>query len=449
MSKATSGYVYHSSTAWKRLLQSIPANYTIWTDGATYYAECNVVGGTDYDDPDAKTVIAAAINATTQGKIVFRGELTLAGTSPLISVSSKSNIALCGPAKLTVEDGSIGSVNIIHLPDCINVSVTDLEVDGNAGNVTGDWSGIFFEDSERCSARDNYLHDIDGSRHNLRVVNSKHMKVLGNTIADCLGKGIDVWAYGATGGMNDILVEGNTLTNIGSAADHNPLFAGNGNPADGLAAAYGIVFKNNYVDTSTAAGLRVDGAYQLNAKIVDNTIQGIPSGIPDVSFKPQTASVGTIKGNHLFDEGILVDQAKHDVVVSSNILDEQLGAGGANGIAIGMAASAIITDNIVNSTQIKIYIDHGDVDFAYTHGNVVNGTPMENSGAATIASGTASIVVAHGLLTTPTTIRVTGTHTEVDLLYVDTLTTTQFTIHATDGNTSGDRVVYWDAKYTP
>jgi len=69
----------------------------------------------------------------------------------------------------------------------------------------------------------------------------------------------------------------------------------------------------------------------------------------------------------------------------------------------------------------------------------------KNYGAATIANGTASIVVAHGLISTPESIRVTGTHTEVDLLYVDTVGVANFTIHAADGNTSSDRTVYWQA----
>jgi len=70
-------------------------------------------------------------------------------------------------------------------------------------------------------------------------------------------------------------------------------------------------------------------------------------------------------------------------------------------------------------------------------------------GTATILSGQSSVVITHGLAGTPTSIRVTGTHTEVDLLYVDTVGPSYFTIHASDGNTSGDRTVYWEAEYHP
>lgn len=73
-------------------------------------------------------------------------------------------------------------------------------------------------------------------------------------------------------------------------------------------------------------------------------------------------------------------------------------------------------------------------------------TGYEDSGTATIASGTASIVVAHGLVATPTTVRVTGTHTEVDRLYVTAVGAANFTINAGAGNVTADRDVYWNAE---
>lgn len=65
MSKAVSGYAYWTSQAWKQLIESVPTSYTVWTDNsttpATYRAECNVAGGTDYDGIDASTVIQATL----------------------------------------------------------------------------------------------------------------------------------------------------------------------------------------------------------------------------------------------------------------------------------------------------------------------------------------------------------------------------------------------------
>jgi len=72
--------------------------------------------------------------------------------------------------------------------------------------------------------------------------------------------------------------------------------------------------------------------------------------------------------------------------------------------------------------------------------------PTRNSGVATIPNGTASIVVAHGLGGTPTSIRCTGTHTEVDRVYVTAVGAANFTINAGAGNVTANRDVYWEAE---
>jgi len=68
-----------------------------------------------------------------------------------------------------------------------------------------------------------------------------------------------------------------------------------------------------------------------------------------------------------------------------------------------------------------------------------------NSGNATISSST-SVVVTHGLITTPTSATVTMGTTGAGDYYVDTFTTTQFTVHVAN---SGNYTVYWNAEYNP
>jgi len=61
-----------------RLTSSIPTSYTVFKDGSTYYAECNLPGGgTPYSGTNASTVIQSAIDATTRGKIVVRSDVLL------------------------------------------------------------------------------------------------------------------------------------------------------------------------------------------------------------------------------------------------------------------------------------------------------------------------------------------------------------------------------------
>lgn len=77
------------------------------------------------------------------------------------------------------------------------------------------------------------------------------------------------------------------------------------------------------------------------------------------------------------------------------------------------------------------------------HGNV--GLLTESSGIATVASGTASIVVNHGLIKAPQWVGLTSrTSTSVDL-YVTNITATQFTINVSAA-VGSDTPVLWDAK---
>ena len=81
--KATLGTVMNDSAgAWvTRLLESIPASYTIWKDGSTYRAECLLKGGADYSGTDASTVIQSVIDVLSNGgKITFKQGLYEIGT---------------------------------------------------------------------------------------------------------------------------------------------------------------------------------------------------------------------------------------------------------------------------------------------------------------------------------------------------------------------------------
>jgi hypothetical protein len=72
------------------------------------------------------------------------------------------------------------------------------------------------------------------------------------------------------------------------------------------------------------------------------------------------------------------------------------------------------------------------------------------AGTATILNGTSSIVVTHGMPVTPAKIVATGSSPESASLYVDTITATQFTIHAAGGRSdwtvTGNQLVYWLAE---
>lgn len=74
----------------------------------------------------------------------------------------------------------------------------------------------------------------------------------------------------------------------------------------------------------------------------------------------------------------------------------------------------------------------------------MTGGLISNSGTATISNGNSSVNVTHSLVSTPTYIQLTGTHSEVSNVIATSLDSTQFTITANSSVTS-DREVYWKA----
>ena len=86
----------------------------------------------------------------------------------------------------------------------------------------------------------------------------------------------------------------------------------------------------------------------------------------------------------------------------------------------------------------------------YSVGNLNCGSSYlksENEGTATIANGNTSVTVNHGLVSTPSNIQLTGTHSEVKDAYVpeSSITDTSFEMHV-DSAVTADRTVYWKAK---
>jgi hypothetical protein len=73
------------------------------------------------------------------------------------------------------------------------------------------------------------------------------------------------------------------------------------------------------------------------------------------------------------------------------------------------------------------------------------GYVTENDGTATIASGTNSVTVNHGLSNTPRIVLVTGSHAETSDAVVTSVTSTSFTI-TVPSNVTANRTVYWMAQ---
>ena len=120
--------------------------------------------------------------------------------------------------------------------------------------------------------------------------------------------------------------------------------------------------------------------------------------------------------------GIMLSGSERCVVEGNTIT-----GGGTNALSVeevGATNANIITNNRVEKPITKLGA------LSIVRGNV--GYITENSDTATVADGTTSIAVTHGLATTPTRVQITPRENPTNAVafwWVDTLTPTQFTIN--------------------
>lgn len=182
--------------AWARLLQSLPASYTLWVDGSTYRAECNVSGGTDYSGTDACEVIQAAIDAlsTSGGKIFFQpGTYVLEGVYPN-NIRLASNIILEGAGYKTCFQGIVwGASELVRIEDKVNIIIkrirfcetsaakpADKASYTNGIGISGASSNIIIEN---C-----WCEDMGGAGITIQVNSAEtteSIKIINNNVASC------------------------------------------------------------------------------------------------------------------------------------------------------------------------------------------------------------------------------------------------------------------------
>ena len=123
----------------RRLQASIPTSYTVFRDGSTYYAEANILDGTNYEGADFSTVMQAAIDAlpTYAGVIMLK-----CGTYEVTkAIKIKGWLTIQGegvhPTYLKLANGA--NCNILEYAETDEVlffALKDLQLYGNKGNNT-------------------------------------------------------------------------------------------------------------------------------------------------------------------------------------------------------------------------------------------------------------------------------------------------------------------------
>lgn len=253
---------------------------------------------------------------------------------------------------------------------------------------------------------------------------TKRVTVMGNTIdmGDQTGFGLNITDAATVG----VVVQGNTILNCNQGL---------------LVAGSGVITGNN-INDSENRGMYVSGG---------------PWNITENSVDTTDSAVGA-NGDCIRIDGV------DDCIISGN----RSRNAAASGIRLLSADQTIVVGNICTGNT-----DYGISEDAQSNNNVVMGNDLtgnsaapallsgtgtitrnnlvwitENSGSATLVNGQTSIAVTHGLSVTPvagdvmvTPIEAWGSMTE---FYIDTYTSTQFTIHS-DQDPGQDVDFVWKA----
>jgi len=324
--------------------------------------------------------------------------LVNAGAVSMLEASSKTEVEIRGGVLNGNKANVTGAFDVLDLTNTSKITLVDLEVknsarkgidgygcsdvflnnvyvhdNGEAATPSG-YGCVFNTDAKRI--RIFYSRFIDNSHHGLWI--SDNHANAGHEPQDIIISGCYAEGNGADGTGSGIYVHENTAGRTASDGTVvNCVSRANTND--------GILF------------IRVtDGTIAGNVSN-DNTADGIVIDTCDgVTVSGNTANDNTAKGIYCLDtDGIL----------------------GAN-IVIGNTTSGNTNNIVPTGTDEIVVMNRGYV--------------TSNSGTATVLNTTTSIVVNHGLATTPTRVQITPTENPtnaVSFWWVDTLTATQFTIH--------------------
>jgi parallel beta-helix repeat protein len=424
-------------------------SYIIFIEGTTIKAKNGTTGQIDFSGTDARTVIQAAINASTSGIVLLKDAIySLDGSETLLSIPS--NVTVKGESRegtiLKVVDGCTATKYIFVNGDY--VQIRSLTINGNRANINdqnveNQQCGIlvYSDSSAKHVVIENvYVHDTH-SIGIFAIQNSDNVRITGNRLentddssiqASYVSKGIIsnnlCKACNAGGGIElntamETSVVGNRVENCFQGIR---LYTSNNNTITGNviknATNSGIYLNNsnknavsgNIVDTGCSnTGIFVYNSANSNS-IVGNVISNMSwygieliisqyNVIAGNSFDTininaiglQGASYNSIEGNMIKDAGVLANNSYYGIILWSseathslhnNILDNYIISVATNKIRYGIMES--------NANQNYQVVRNNKVVGAVVAGILIQGANTKagyNIGYVTENSGTATI----------------------------------------------------------
>ncbi|NIR76781.1 MAG: hypothetical protein GWN53_17275 [Gammaproteobacteria bacterium] len=463
-----------------------PGTYLVSLTGNGYALQV------DADDVTLRLAAGASIK-------LADNELSGAGTGHVLQVgngsTARSNIAILGPGRIDgnrANNSSSGDVT-----GSAGVAVdgphTDVEISLDVENTVG--TGIFatgVDTSNRgerlnihsCKVNNcgegivwkfwdyvvvanNIASNLQATQDAFEAATADYFVIDGNVAENVPGSGIDL--FGAQHGT----VVGNTLHNCGTTAGASIVAGGTGGTRD----TTDVVITGNEVHVNTTGnGIAVvQNTAQGNSRILirGNDVSECEYGIhlannPDNRVSGNVCYNNAISGIRTHGDGVVCK----DNICFNNNQDNNANQGGILGTG---GDRAVISGNVCYDTQGTATQDWGinlqsSVTNGVVEGNVFwgndgglndgsgsgtvvrrnSGYTTENNGTATVASGTTSIAVNHGLDATPSIqdISVTPTNdptNDVGNFWISSVGASQFTINVGADPGSGGATFAWKA----
>ncbi|MCJ2531430.1 MAG: right-handed parallel beta-helix repeat-containing protein [Candidatus Thermoplasmatota archaeon] len=424
-------------------------------------------------DPFPGTAIQAAMtDAGVDGAVYIpKGRWTI--STALLPDNGQEIYGTGNGTELFVADGA--NVDAITITNRSDVFIHDLRIDGNADNQAAVVYGIHGE-SPVNRVRVKNCH-IRSTRNDGILIRGNWCHIEGNYTEDC-GR------VGSTGGIH--MRDGGHHTIVGNICENNASGAGillisvtNGAVIMGnyirdcfegincISGGSDLVIVGNVCRGSNGVGIQCTTGTFTNIVIAandcfDNGERGI-----HVNVATQVAIVGnrcgdqhgavgygisvlnssgvTVYGNTVAnnDEGIVFSGTDDSVIEGNVVYDDQ----GVPTQDRGIFSSATSSNNFIFGNKLYGNISAA-IEIIGGTGNVVRdnmGHETENRGTAVIANGTSSIVVPHGLVSTPGVAIATGRDLETDQLRVSARDGTNITL-AVPSNVTAARTVDWMAE---
>lgn len=268
--------------------------------------------------------------------------------------------------------------------------------------------GIFLQYGNYCNLDNNLIYNCG---YGIQLKNSNHANINNNKIYNASYRGIYLTS---TSGTN------NVYNNVTANEINGGATVVNASSSMTLNNQNNVIVSGNIFSSSTYEGISMSGCnyVKFTGNILDNMCI-------TASSYPYTIYIGT----------------SNNINISENVINSASGSNYCIGVD-GSSTVVIVRNNNIYGSYTYLF-SSGYRPTVYT-GNYIKGNPTDAEGTASIAASGTTVVVNHGLSTTPTNIVITP-QGNLGNVWVSSITSTQFTINCSVAPASAT-TVSWQAN---